>query len=371
MKPKKNILLIGPAKLSGCPVGGMVSYIETILKSNLAKDYNFLLLNTSKQLSVSNNFFLNILNSLKKITKLFYLLSVKNIDIVHINSSSYLGFFEKQLFALISKLYRKKVVFQIHGGKFNEFYNSSSKISKLAIRTLFKSNDKIIVVGRYWFNFLSKIVNTNKLEIVYNSVDPNKFKCSRKGRKRKNINVLSVGCLSKEKGTFDIINAIPIVIASKKNVSFNFIGRFENETVKKKLEYECQKSNIKKFVFLKGEIEHNKIKKEYCNSDIFILPSYYESFSLVLLEAMASGLPIITTNISALPELIKDNENGFLIEKGDYKKLAGYILELVNNKNLRNFMARKNISKIEEDFSLVKMQSEIRKIYDTIIPKSS
>src|SRR3989344_4870962 len=345
MKPKKNILLIGPAKLSGCPVGGMVSYIETILKSNLAKDYNFLLLNTSKQLSVSNNFFLNILNSLKKITKLFYLLSVKNIDIVHINSSSYLGFFEKQLFALISKLYRKKDVFQIHGGKFNELYNSSSKISKLAIRTLFKSNDKIIVVGRYWFNFLSKIINKNKLEIVYNSVDPNQFKCSREKRKRKNINVLSVGCLSKEKGTFDIIKAIPLVITSKKNVSFTFVGRAENESIKN--------------------------KKEYCNSDIFILPSHYESFSLVLLEAMASGLPIITTNISALPELIKDKENGFLIEKGDYKKLAGYILELVNNKNLRNFMARKNISKIEEDFSLVKMQSEIRKIYDTIIPKSS
>ena len=83
------------------------------------------------------------------------------------------------------------------------------------------------------------------------------------------------------------------------------------------------------------------------NSDIFVLPSLSEGFPLVILEAMASGLPIIATKVGGLPSIIHENENGFIIETKNPEQIAEKTIMLLDNKKLRNHISKNNKLKSE------------------------
>ena len=77
-------------------------------------------------------------------------------------------------------------------------------------------------------------------------------------------------------------------------------------------------------------------------SDIFILPSYAEGLPIAILEAMAAKLPVISTSVGSIPEVIKEKINGYLIKPGDYKALANRIILLAKNKSLRMKIGNNN-----------------------------
>ncbi|NLI56859.1 glycosyltransferase family 4 protein, partial [bacterium] len=79
-----------------------------------------------------------------------------------------------------------------------------------------------------------------------------------------------------------------------------------------------------------GEINNSLVPEYLIESDIFVLPSLSEGFPVVVLEAMASGLPVVATNVGGLPEIIQENKNGFLVEPQNPRDLAKKILFLLN-----------------------------------------
>ena len=93
----------------------------------------------------------------------------------------------------------------------------------------------------------------------------------------------------------------------------------------------------KKVLFL-GGVNHENIPELMSAADIFVLPSLSEGFPLVLVEAMASGLPVIATNVGGLPEIVKEGETGFLVPSQDSKQLAQRIIRLIGDNELRQTM---------------------------------
>jgi len=132
-----------------------------------------------------------------------------------------------------------------------------------------------------------------------------------------------------------------------------------------------ENSNLKKLAN-KLEINHSicwinnyeKIKDIFLLSDVFILPSKYEGLGLVLLEAMSSKTPIIASNSSAIPELIKNNYNGFLFKEGDYKDLAKK-MKYIENKNLRKKFSRNSVKFLNNNFDIDKMNTLTSIVYNS------
>jgi glycosyltransferase involved in cell wall biosynthesis len=101
------------------------------------------------------------------------------------------------------------------------------------------------------------------------------------------------------------------------------------------------------------------------------LPSYSEGLPITILEAMATGLPIIASSVGSIPEVIQDGKNGFLIEAGDYKALAEKIKLLIRNKDLRQQMAINNVKKIAANYDKNVVLLQLRNEYDKLLEKAT
>ncbi len=100
--------------------------------------------------------------------------------------------------------------------------------------------------------------------------------------------------------------------------------------------------------------------------DIFVLPSYHEGLPYAIIEAMASGLPIVASSVGGIPDVIRNGENGFLIEPGDIQGLVYYLETLIKDSNLRESIGVKNhlyaITEYSVDTNLCKLEKIFSKV---------
>ena len=101
-------------------------------------------------------------------------------------------------------------------------------------------------------------------------------------------------------------------------------------------------------------------------SDIFFLPSYTEGMPMSILEAMGYGLPVVSTNIGGIPDLVKNNENGYLSDPGNTDEMAENILSILNNEKKRIQMGKKSLEIVREKYSLDKHIEKLKAIYNAL-----
>ena len=181
---------------------------------------------------------------------------------------------------------------------------------------------------------IQKITN-KKIEIIPNGIDNEKFKLNKfETRKILGINekekiIIFVGRLEPVKGIKYLIESINILNETENNLKLLIIGEGNEDRELKRLVKRLGLCEEIKFL---GKIINEKIPEYLVASDIFVLPSLSEGFPVVLLEAMASGLPIITTKIRGLAEIIQENVNGFTVKPENPNEIAEKMDLILNNK---------------------------------------
>lgn len=156
--------------------------------------------------------------------------------------------------------------------------------------------------------------------------------------------VLYAGRIDKDKNIQTLIEAIPEVI-KKRDAHFVFVGSGDELPKYKKL---VSKLNIDRYVTFLGWIDHKSMDfpELYQVATIFAIPSAIETQSIVTLEAMASGLPIVAANAGALPELVKNDKNGYLFNPKDSNEMADKIIKILENKQLREKMSKNSLEMV-------------------------
>ncbi|SES77323.1 Glycosyltransferase involved in cell wall bisynthesis [Methanococcoides vulcani] len=366
MTNKNTVLILGPTPP---PMGGIATYVGDLLKSGINDEYNVLYLDTTRDYSIKKSLIKNLLLFLKNKFKLIYLLSFKRPKIVHIHTSSYMAFWEKSIFLIVSKLFFTKVIMHIHGGGFSEFYqNTRIPLTKSLIRFFLNISDRIIVLSNGWNDFFAEIVNKNKIIVIPNGVYsdlylPDNVLKSKNGF----IHILFAGYLAKEKGIYDILDSIPHVLQKHNNARFVFAGIEEKLGEFDKIKKYASELNIDNNTFFLGMLSKQEMVDTYKKSNIFILPSYIEGLPISILEAMAAGLPIISTPVGGIPEVIVDGENGFLITPGDSLELANKIIELIGSLKLRMMMGEFNQEKIRNNYDWKIIANQISDEYNKLL----
>ncbi len=261
----------------------------------------------------------------------------------------------------ISKLFNKPIVNHIHDTYFDEIY----KKNKIKVDEIFEHSKRIIPVSHFQANIILKYYNRyfEKIEVVYNGVDTEKFKYNVQNIEINNpLNkFIFVGVIDHRKGIDLLIESFNIL--KDLSITLDIYGKGKQiQEYQKQIDLYSLNEKIK----FKGEIDNNLLGSELSAHSFFIFPSRYETFGIVLIEAMACGLPVIASNITAIPEIVQNEEIGILFESENYLSLSEAIKKAINKK-----WNKKYIREQAERFSMKVSVDNIDKIYNNIIENNN
>ncbi len=252
---------------------------------------------------------------------------------------------------VLGKAYKIPVVSVVH----NTFVTKDH--AKLRVyRLLLPLVDKIVGVATMQKEYLGKYehVPANKITVIYNGIDSTKFSITLdKGEKLRSLGLGNgktvgvVGRLAHVKGMDVFLNAANLILRESESTQFVIVGDGPERTNLERLARDLKIHN--KVHFLGSRKDINEILPLF---DVAVLSSRTEAFPMVLLEYMAAGKGIVATNVGSIPELIKNGENGFLIEKDDPVALAEKILCLLENKELATVMGERAKLIVREKFTI-------------------
>ena len=271
-------------------------------------------------------------------------------------------YFSKYLFIIniIQRFFRKgKIVVLVH-----LFYGYESD-DKLLIRKLVNKYiekirlsfaDLIVTSSEYSKQEIVTVgINPELVHVLSPGLDRDKFKIFPSDRELKNLEnkdnkkILCVGNYVPRKGILYLIEAFAQI--EKHGFTLHLVGnRKNNSRYYYKLNHAVERLQLTKSVVFHDGANQENIKQLYASADIFVLPSFKETFGIVFLEAMHHGLPIVTTNVSAMPELIEEGKNGLLVPSGNSQALANAILKLVENPDLIEKMGENNRKKVATSY---------------------
>lgn len=354
MNNKKTIIYLAPLPP---PYMGPSIATQIILNSRFVNEFNVLHIDTADKRSLNNLARIdvtNILLALKHYFLLFIKLVFHNADLVYIPvCQTSIGFLRDVPFIGISKLFRKKVVFHLRGGYFREFFDSSNEIMKFIVRQTLKRVDRMIVLGDSLKTIFKGLIPEEKLSVVPNGLNILFNTRTNKNLAKNPLKILFLSNFIETKGYWDILYSIKKVIRSNKRIEYVFAGSWRCEKQKLECEDFVKKESIGDYVEFVGAVigaEKLRVLKE---AEIFVFPTYYpfEGHPWVIVEAMAAGLPIITTDQGCIKDSVIDGENGFIIPKKTPDALAEKVNYLIKNPRIRGEMGRKSRQFYEANFT--------------------
>lgn len=302
----QKILVIGPHyKDHRGGIGALISIQKDYYaKFNFIPTYNY----------HSTNF-LKAWFFLKQLIKIIkYLSHDPDLKVVHVHSSIKGSFYRKFIVILIAKfLFKKKVINHLHAGDYDVIYNNSNFLSKKIIESYFRISDVTFTVSQKWMEFIYTQFRLNSIYVIHNII-PKALAETRQNRSSQ-ITFLFLGLIGHNKGVFDILE---VIIQNKPDLigkaRFVLAGNGEIE----RLQEIIVDNQLNDIVEFKGWVQGVEKERLFHESDVFLLPSYSEGMPVSILEAMSYGLPIISTNVGGIPEVVKQDINGDLLEPGDH-----------------------------------------------------
>ena len=354
MIPKEistKVLTLGPNYKT--EAGGIASVISSY--SEFFEPFHFI------STTESGGAIKKILIFFKAVIAVPFTVLLYKIRIVHIHGASHTSFYRKAFFVYLCKLLRTKVLLHIHGGNFIGFYNHSR--SKRILRTLQKG-DAIIVLGKPWESFIKGILGHENIYILNNIIDHPILEEDMDKKKKDVLNLLFLGHITHKKGIFDLVEVF------QENRRF-FEGRVMLHIggglyEEKKLIQYLEDHELQDIVKFHGWVAGTEKAQLLSQTDVFILPSYTEGLPISILEAMSYSLPVITTSVGAIPDIIKEQENGLLVQPGNKKEIKESIEHFIFNRKKINLFGRNNRKKAEGFFPEV-VEKELMQIYMTIL----
>jgi glycosyltransferase involved in cell wall biosynthesis len=281
----------------------------------------------------------------------------RGIKIVHIHGASNNSFFRKRIFICMAKLMRKKIVFHIHGGGFKEFYEKNKK----SVISSMRKADAVVALSNSWAEFFSVVVVHPRVRVIENVVPvPAKVKLAKDDR----THFLFLGDFAPQKGIFDILAAMAENRATLSGSALLHIGgRGDVDGVMRRV----QDLGLESSVILEGWVSGDSKARLFNLADVFILPSYKEGLPISILEAMSYGLPVISTPVGGIPEVIAHDANGLLVTPGDLKSLGKAMARMVEDVEFRRWAGVVSSERIQPYFPdnvLAKLEALYREILE-------
>lgn len=277
-------------------------------------------------------------------------------DIIHAHFGTWAGYAAN----LVYKCYGIPYVITEHASSINGGKVTPGQAATL--RAAYKNAQKVICVGTLLKKNLSPYLeHPDKAVVIPNFVDIGTFRQSgHRTEKEKRFTFVSIGNLSKRKGFGELLDAFAQSFRNRPHVSLVIAGDGEEQA---NLQDKIRTLRLEQQVTLAGRLPREEVARLLASSDAFVLASYAETFGIVFIEAMATGMPAIGT-VCGGPEDIITPESGYLIRPGDVEALAGKMGEIYDNyERFDKALIRQSIA---ERFDFKLAGQKLKEIYQSI-----
>jgi glycosyltransferase involved in cell wall biosynthesis len=227
----------------------------------------------------------------------------------------------------------------------------------------------IVTISNYSLEKIQKhyIIDKNKVRIIPNGVDVEKFKpagSSEENRRKFGLGdehcVLFVGSLIPRKGLPFLVEAAKKMVKEEANTKFLIVG---DGPLKNQLTSSLEKANLLGNFLFMGNLEDDRLSAVFNCADVFVLPSIQEGQGIVLLEAQASGIPVVAFNVGGINEAVRNGETGLLVKPGSTGELADALLKLLSDRALKEKMGSNGRRFVSESFTWDICAQKMLKVY--------
>jgi glycosyltransferase involved in cell wall biosynthesis len=180
---------------------------------------------------------------------------------------------------------------------------------------------------------------------------------------RQGTRLICVGRLSPEKGQPGLLQALAVVAKEVPQLSLILVGDGPD---RRQLERLARELSVTSHVTFAGRLSEQDTLKEIAASDILVLPSFMEGLPIVLMEAMALGVPVIASRVAGIPELVEDSRTGLLFTPSDWDELAECIQKLVSNADMRREFGSAGPSVVSSEFDVAKSAARMLELFAAV-----
>jgi glycosyltransferase involved in cell wall biosynthesis len=245
------------------------------------------------------------------------------------------------------------VTFSLHAHAFDIFERNQQDV-----RMEVEGAPLVVTISNYHRAYLAALcskMDSERIQIVHLGVDTERFRPPEERANDGPIRILSIGRLVEKKGHQILIEACKLLV--ERGVAFccQIVG---SGPLHRELQAQIQRHELQKQVRLCGALDHEQVLQLHQSSDVFVLAAVVaqsgdqDGMPYVLIEAMACGLPVVTTPIAGIPDLVSDGENGLLVGQRDPSKLADALARLAADRELRCRLGRNARQTVLKDFEI-------------------
>jgi glycosyltransferase involved in cell wall biosynthesis len=241
---------------------------------------------------------------------------------------------------------------------------------------LFRSSDKITALTEHNRQLLLKLgAPEGKIVLIPNGVDANKYNEARQRNEKMSKEesdgpvLLYVGRIDWNKGLERVIEALPALIASFNHIKFLIVGPDYSGQSKNLLAL-TEELGVSESVVMTGKVSEEQKSFYYSIADVFVLPSIYEGLSLSLLEAMASGLPIVATKSGGPGDILVDDIHALLMDDCSAQEISNLVGTILKDSRLANRIGKNAFDLVLKEFSLDRVVDKTEIVYSEACNRS-
>ena len=305
----------------------------------------------------SKNFFFGAIGILPKSVRFAY--EMQNLGVEHVHAH----FCNHPAVAafIISRLTGIPFTFTAHGSDLHKDQRMlDKKVAAAAVAVTISDYNKEVMVKK------CGEAMRDKIKVIHCGIDPSLFECHDRTGRRGALQILCVASYEAVKGHKFLVNACEIL--SKRGVDFtcHLVGY---GPLRARVEAQIAALGLTERFVIHGGLPRSDVIELLKIADVFVLPSVptpdgkREGIPVVLMEAMSSCLPVISSRLSGIPELVKDGENGFLTKPGDTAAIADALILLAEKPSLRDRFGRRGREFVAETFHLQKNSQQLFQLF--------
>jgi glycosyltransferase involved in cell wall biosynthesis len=283
--------------------------------------------------------------ALSALLRYIALMAAGRVGLLHVHVAVQRSFLRKAVFLAFAKAGGVPYVIHLHSGRFPEFYrHECGPLGKRVIRFFLSRAGNVVVLSPRWKMLLDGIADGARMTVIPNFAA---FPSGGNGLPREPGALLFLGRLTREKGLFDLLRAMALLVPEFPDLRLHVCGDGDQRPVTDL----ADDLGIRDRDILRGWVEGDAKEEMIDRATIFVLPSYSEGLPMCMLEAMGRGLCVVGTRVGGVPDLVDSGGNGLLVEPGDVKGLASALRLLLSRPDERRRMAEAASRTVSDRFS--------------------
>jgi glycosyltransferase involved in cell wall biosynthesis len=353
------------------PTGGIPTWTLALLESDLARRFEVRVVNSSPSradaVSGESRFrFDRALDALRTLSRWVLELVRFRPDVAHVNTPYYWAFLRDGAALWLASLAGAKTAIHPRGGDFPEFVAGARGALRRFVDATLRRADACIALTRDNQRLMGEIAGEARVRYVPNFVALGDLgPVPDRGARDPSapVRVLFVGWMLEAKGVRELLHAARALPEAR----FVLIGAEDPDflaSVRDDLDALADR------VLRIPPRPREEVLGLYGEADVFVLPTWREGFPNVVLEAMAAGLPVVATPVGAIPEAVRDGEEGFLVPVRDEAALTAALRRLVDDRELRLAMGRRARERAERVFSIEAVTGQLDALYRELMGSS-